>query len=96
MGFLTPPPAQLTATRISESPITEMITPVTTWGNSGNILLTNGATITPNMPATIVAPKIPNNPSSGLVPMASIGLTAANVTPIITGSRMPNFQKPRL
>ncbi len=32
---------------------------------------------------------MPVSPRSGLVPMAIIGVTAAKVTPIITGMRMP-------
>ena len=43
-------------TRISEMPITRMIVPVTTGGNSGSSRLTKGATTTPKMPAAITAP----------------------------------------
>ena len=90
----TPPPAQLAATRSSDIPITEMMVPVTTGGNIGKRRLMNGATTMPKMPAAMTAPKMPLIPSSGLVAIASIGPTAAKVTPIITGSRMPNFQMP--
>ena len=51
-----PPPAQLMPTRIREMPMTRMIVPVTTGGNSGSRRLMKGATSTPNMPATITEP----------------------------------------
>ena len=52
----SPPPAQLMPTRISEMPITMMMVPVTTGGNSGSIRLMNGAITMPKMPAAITAP----------------------------------------
>ena len=54
--------------------------------------LTSGAISVPTMPAPMIEPKISWAP---VVPwavsaIASIGATEANVTPIITGRRMPN------
>ena len=51
-----PPPAQLMPTRIREIPITMMMVPVTTGGNSGNSRPMNGATMTAKMPAEITEP----------------------------------------
>ncbi len=51
-----PPPAQLMPIRISEMPMTRMMVPVTTGGNSRNTLPMNGATITVNTPAEITEP----------------------------------------
>ncbi len=54
--------------------------------------LTNGAISVPMMPAPMIAPKIRRAPSvpCAVSAIASIGATEANVTPIITGRRMPN------
>ncbi len=41
------------------------------------------------MPAAMVAPKMPVSPSAGLAPMASMGMTAAKVTDMMTGRRIP-------
>jgi hypothetical protein len=43
-------------TRISETPMTRMIVPVTTGGNKASRRLTNGATMIPNNPAAITEP----------------------------------------
>ena len=43
-------------TRISEMPITAMMVPVTTGGNSGSSRLMKGATTMPKTPAPITAP----------------------------------------
>ena len=51
-----PPPAQLMPTRISDTPITRMMVPVTTGGNSGSSRLMNGATTMPKTPAAITDP----------------------------------------
>ena len=48
-----------------------------------------GARMMPKSPAAITDPNIAVMPRSGFAAMASIGLTAAKVTPIITGRRMP-------
>ena len=42
------------------------------------------------MPAAITAPKMPRMPRLGSFAIATIGPTAANVTPIMTGSLTPN------
>ena len=89
-----PPPAQLMPTRISEMPITAMMVPVTTGGNSGSSRLMSGATRIAKMPAAMTEPKMPSRPISGSPAIATIGPTEAKVTPIITGSRMPNRQMP--
>ena len=49
-------------TRISEMPITRMMVPVTTGGNSGSIRLTKGASRRPKTPAAMTEPKIPSEP----------------------------------
>ena len=51
-----PPPAQLIPTRINETPITRMIVPVTTGGNSGKSLPMKGATSTAKTPAAMTEP----------------------------------------
>jgi hypothetical protein len=43
-------------TRINEMPITRMMVPVTTGGNSGNSLPMNGATSTAKTPAAMTDP----------------------------------------
>lgn len=46
------------------------------------------------MPAAIVEPKMSSMPRPGLVPIAIIGPTAANVQPMMTGRRMPKIHRP--
>ena len=72
-----------------------MIVPVTTGGKKRSILLKNGATSTVNRPDAMTAPRMVGRPVPALA-MATIGPTAAKVTPIMTGRRMPNFQTPML
>ena len=86
------PKIQLMPMRINVTPITRMIVPVTTGGKNRSIRLTIGAMSMPTMPAPMIEPKIIRAPSGPeFAPaMASIGPTEAKVTPIITGSRMPN------
>ena len=86
-----PPMAQFTPTRISDTPITAMMLPVTTGGNRASRRLMKGAISMETTPAPITAPKMPVMPRAGLFAMASMGLTAAKVTPIITGRRMPKY-----
>ena len=71
-----------------------MIVPVTTEGNSGSSRLTKGAISMVTTPAAMTEPKMPSRPRSGLVAIATIGPTAAKVTPIITGRRMPKGPMP--
>ena len=68
--------------------------PVTTGGKSGISRLMNGAISMVTMPAAITEPKMPSRPRFGSPAIATIGLTAAKVTPIITGSRMPKGPRP--
>ncbi len=67
-----------------------MTVPVTTGGKRGSKRLKNGAIRMVTAPAIIVEPRMPRTPRSGLAAIAAIGLTAAKVTPIMTGIRMPN------
>ena len=69
-----------------------MMVPVTTGGKKRSNLLTMGAMIIEMMPAPMMAPKMARAPSTPGVTLAkaTIGPTAAKVTPIITGSLMPN------
>ena len=86
------PKIQLMPTRISEAPITTMMVPVTTGGKNRNIRLASGAMTMPIRPAPMMAPnrmRAPSGPGLAFA-MATIGPTAAKVTPIITGSLMPN------
>ena len=83
--------AQFTPTRISDTPITAMMLPVTTGGNRASRRLMKGAISMETTPAPITAPKMPVMPRAGLFAMASMGLTAAKVTPIMTGRRMPKY-----
>ena len=57
--------------------------------------LKNGAIRIVNRPAPMTAPRMPGMPTR-LAAIATIGPTAAKVTPIMTGRRMPNFQTPML
>ena len=86
------PKIQLMPTRIRLMPIVAMIVPVTTGGKKRSIRLTSGAIAIATKPAPITAPKIRPAPSvpGWLAAIATIGATDANVTPIITGSLMPN------
>ena len=90
-----PPPAQLIPTCNSVMPMAVMIVPVTTGGKNRSILLKNGAISTVNRPDAMTAPRMVGSPVPALA-MATIGPTAAKVTPIMTGRRMPNFQTPML
>ena len=81
-------------TSISDRPITEITTPITTGGKKRNSLPTAGASRMPTTPAAIVEPKMSRMPRLGLVPMATIGPTAANVQPMMTGRRMPKIHRP--
>src|SRR5690606_2911907 len=90
-----PPPTQSKPTRISVTPITVMMVPVTTGGNRPISLLKTGEIKILNNPARIHAPNMPVRPSSGFVPIAIMGVTAANDTPIITGKRIPNMPTPQ-
>ena len=79
-------------TRIRLMPITAMIVPVTTGGKKRSMRLMSGAINNETMPAPITDPKI--SPAPAWPPVACameiIGATDAKVTPIITGSLMPN------
>ena len=81
-------------TSISDKPITEITTPITTGGKKRSSLPTIGASRMPTTPAAIVEPKMSRMPSDGLVPIATIGPTAANVQPMMTGRRMPKIHRP--
>ncbi len=86
------PKTQLMPTRIRLMPMTRMTVPVTTGGKKRSMRLTKGAIRMDTTPAPMTAPKMvcaPVRPGV-LVAMLSIGDTAAKVTPIITGRRMPN------
>ena len=69
-----------------------MMVPVTTGGKKRSSLLTSGAMIIESTPAPMMAPKIARAPSTPGMALANatIGPTAAKVTPIMTGSLMPN------
>ena len=86
------PKIQLMPMRIKLMPITAMMVPVTTGGKKRSIRLTAGAINIEIAPAPIMEPKIswaPARPGLALA-IATIGATAAKVTPIMTGNRMPN------
>ena len=57
------PKIQLMPTRISETPMTRMIVPVTTGGKKRSIRLITGASRIATMPAPMIAPKIIRAPS---------------------------------
>ncbi len=91
--------AQPTPTRIKRMPMMAMMVPVTTGGKNRSSLLTMGAMRMDTTPAPMMAPKMARAPSTPGMALAkaTIGPTAANVTPIITGSLMPNQRvMPRL
>ena len=83
-----PPIAQPTPTRIRLMPMIAMMVPVTTGGKKRSSWLTTGAMSIETMPAPMIAPKIARAPSTPGIALAkaTIGPTAAKVTPIITGS----------
>ena len=72
--------------------MTRMIVPVTTGGKKRSRRLITGASRIATMPAPMIAPKISRAPSGPGFATATetIGPTLAKVTPIITGSLMPN------
>ena len=86
------PKIQLMPTRIRLMPMTAMMVPVTTGGKKRSMRLTTGAIRIEMMPAPMMAPNSMRAPSVPGLPLAiaTIGPTAAKVTPIITGRRMPN------
>src|SRR5690606_38198398 len=82
------PKIQLMPTRIRLMPITAMMVPVTTGGKKRSMRLTTGAIAIEMTPAAMMAPKIlpaPSTPGTAWA-IATMGATAAKVTPIITGS----------
>ena len=86
------PKIQLMPTRIKLIPITAMMVPVTTGGKNRSRRLTNGVIAIDTTPAPMTEPNTKPAPSTPgwLLAMATIGATDANVTPIITGSLIPN------
>ena len=88
------PAIQFTPTGIRLIPVAVITVPVTTGGKSLTIRPTKGASKMVMSPATMMAPNMPSSPTSGLLTITSMGGTAANVTPIIMGKRIPNFQNP--
>ena len=73
-----------------------MMVPVTTGGKNLSTRLTIGAMAIDMTPAPMMAPKIapaPATPRLALA-MATMGATAAKVTPIITGSLLPDYCVP--
>ncbi len=70
-----------------------MMVPVTTGGKKRSSRLMKGAMKIDRMPAPMIAPKIARAPSGPpcTLAIATIGPTAAKVTPIITGSLMPKY-----
>ena len=86
------PKIQLMPTRISVMPITAIMVPVTTGGKKRSMRLTAGAIRMDTTPAPMMEPNsscAPAGPGSA-VAMAAMGATEAKVTPIMTGSWMPN------
>ncbi len=84
--------AQPTPTRIRLTPMTRMMVPVTTGGKKRSMRLIKGAIRIASRPAPMPAPKMaraPSTPGTAFA-IATIGPTAAKVTPIMTGNRMPN------
>ena len=90
------PKIQLMPTRIRLMPMIRMMVPVTTGGKNRSMRLTMGAMAIDMTPAPMMAPKIAPAPATpGLaLAMATMGATAAKVTPIITGSLLPNYCVP--
>ena len=72
--------------------MTAMMVPVTTGGKNRSMRLTSGAMAMEMTPAPITEPKI--SPAPAVPPVVCaieiMGATEAKVTPIITGSWMPN------
>ena len=83
-------------TPISDKPITAITVPTTTGGKKRSNFPIIGARKIPTTPAAIVAPNTSRMPSPGFVPIATIGPTAANVQPMMTGKRMPKIQRPNV
>ena len=81
------PIAHRNATGIRESPMTVMIVPVTTAGNSRTSWAKNDDRARPMSPATMIAPKTGRRPSS--LAIATIVDTLANEMPWTMGSRLP-------
>ncbi len=90
-----PPPAQLIPTGSSVTPMIRMTVPVTSGGKKLASLEKNGRSSRPNTPAPMVAPKMPGRPIIGSCAIATIGPTAAKLTPMMTGRRMPKIPRPR-
>ena len=86
------PKIQFTPTRIRLMPMTAMMVPVTTGGKKRSMRLISGAMRMDTIPAPITEPKISPAPAEPPVvcAMDTMGATLAKVTPIITGSLMPN------
>src|SRR5579863_6904687 len=91
---LAPPAIQLTPTGTRLMPVTVMTVPVTTGGNRLTMRPTSGASAIVTAPAAMTEPNRPVSPMAGAATITVIGGTAANVTPIISGRRMPNFHRP--
>ena len=91
VGPTCSPKIQSMPMRISVTPMTRMMVPVTTGGKKRRMRLITGASSMAITPAPISAPKIIRAPSmpGWTRAMEIIGPTAAKVTPIITGMRMP-------
>ena len=85
------PKIQLMPTRISVMPITAIMVPVTTGGKKRSMRLTAGAIRMDTTPAPMMEPNSScASPAPARVAMAAMGATEAKVTPIMTGSWMPN------
>ena len=80
-------------TRIREMPITRMMVPVTTGGNSGSSRLRRRGNDGKH-PGRDHRAVDAEQADIGAAAIDSIGPTEANVTPIITGSRIPTPGKP--
>ena len=87
------PKIQLIPMGIRLMPIARMTVPVTTGGKNRSTRPISGASRMAIRPAAMIAPNSARAPSvPGVWPaMATIGPTAAKVTPIITGRRMPKY-----
>ena len=83
------PKIQLMPTRISVMPITAIMVPVTT-GGKRSMRLTAGAIRMDTTPAPMMEPNSSCARPGSAVAMAAMGATEAKVTPIMTGSWMPN------
>ena len=86
------PKIQLMPTRIRLMPMMAMMVPVTTGGKNRSMREMMGAISIETTPAPMMEPNsncAPLWPGLALA-MATMGATEANVTPIMTGSLMPN------